>query len=72
LEIVSVAYFAYIDPSVMTYVIQAIAAVVITLGAVVGIHFRNAKKKAMKVLNIEGNDKKEVEDDVIEIDPDLK
>jgi len=62
--------FAYIDPSVMTYTIQAVAGVVITIGAVIGIVWRRAKNKAKKVLNIDDNVKKEVEDDVIEIDPD--
>lgn len=62
--------FAYIDPSVMTYTIQAVAGVIITIGAVVGIVWRRAKNKAKKVLNIDDNVKKEVEDDVIEIDPD--
>ena len=36
---------AYIDPSVMTYVIQAVAGVVIAIGAVVGIYWRKAKRK---------------------------
>ena len=36
---------AYIDPSVRTYLIQAIAGVVIAVGAVVGIYWRKAKKK---------------------------
>ena len=35
----------YIDPSVVTYLIQAVAGVVIAVGAVVGIYFRKAKKK---------------------------
>ena len=33
---------AYIDPSVMTYTIQAIAGVVIAVGAVAGIYWRKA------------------------------
>ena len=41
---------AYIDPSVMTYVIQAVAGVVIAVGAVVGIYWRKAKKKAQENL----------------------
>ena len=35
---------AYIDPSVATYAIQAIAGIVIAVGAAVGIYFRRAKK----------------------------
>lgn len=54
---------AYIDPSVMTYVIQAIAGVVIAVGAVIGIYWRKAKKKAQKSLGIE--EKKEQESDDI-------
>lgn len=61
--------FAYIDPSVTTYVVQAIAGVVIAVGAVIGIVWRKAAKKAKKVLNIDDNAKKEVEDDVVEINP---
>ena len=40
---------AYIDPSVMTYLIQVIAGIVVAVGAVVGIYFRKAKKKVAKV-----------------------
>lgn len=55
---------AYVDPSVMTYTIQAVAGVVIALGAVIGVTWRIMKKKAQKVLKIDENQKKEVEDDV--------
>lgn len=54
---------AYIDPSVMTYVIPAIAGVVIAVGAVIGIYWRKAKKKAQEKLGIE--EKKEQESDDI-------
>lgn len=56
---------AYIDPSVMTYTIQAIAGVVIAVGAVAGIYFRKAKKKISNKLGIDENRNKEVEDDEI-------
>ena len=56
---------AYIDPSVMTYVIQAVAGVVIAVGAVVGIYFRRAKKKMNEKLGIDENRNKEVESDDI-------
>ena len=36
---------AYIDPSVMTYAIQAGAGIIIALGAALGIYFRKFKKK---------------------------
>lgn len=55
----------YIDPSVMTYTIQAVAGVAIAVGAAVGIHFRKAKKKLAEKMNIDENRNKEVEDDNI-------
>ena len=59
---------AYIDPSVMTYLIQAIAGVVIAVGAVVGIYWRKAKKKVNEKLGIDENRNKEVksEDIIVE------
>ena len=56
----------YLDPSVMTYAIQAIAGVVIAIGAVAGIYWRKAKKKVSDKLGIDENKNKEVEgDDII-------
>lgn len=57
---------AYLDPSVMTYTIQAVAGVLVAVGAVVGIYWRKAKKKVQDKLGIDENAKKEVEDDVVE------
>ena len=56
--------FAYVDPSVMTYTIQAVAGAVIALGAVIGVTWRVMKKKTQKVLKIDENSKKEMEEDV--------
>jgi len=56
---------AYIDPSVMTYTIQAVAGIAIAIGAAVGIYFRRAKKKIGNKLNIDENKNKEVESDEI-------
>ena len=56
---------AYIDPSVMTYAIQAIAGVIIAVAAFVGIYFRKAKKKINNKLGIDENKNKEVESDEI-------
>ena len=56
---------AYIDPSVMTYAIQAIAGIVIAIGAVIGMYFRKAKKKISNKLGIDENKNKEVEADEI-------
>ena len=57
----------YIDPSVMTYAIQAIAGIVIALGATIGIIWRKSKKKVSNKLGIDENKNKEVESDEIVI-----
>jgi len=57
---------AYLDPSVTSYAIQAVAGIVIAVGAGLGIYWRKMKKKAMDKLGIDGNAKKEIEEDVIE------
>ena len=64
--------YGYIDPSVMTYAIQAGAGIVIAIGAFVGLYFRKAKKKVNKKLGIDENKHKEVESDDIEIKSDKK
>ena len=56
---------AYIDPSAMTYMIQAVAAVVIAVGAAITVYFRKAKKKVNDALGIDENRNKEVESDDI-------
>ena len=56
---------AYIDPSVMTYAIQAIAGIAIALGAVVAMYWRTARKKINKKLGVDENKNKEVENDDI-------
>ena len=56
---------AYIDPSVMTYLVQAIAGVVIAVVAFFGIYYRKAKKKVSDKLGIDENRNKEVESDEI-------
>lgn len=58
---------AYIDPSVMTYVIQAVAGIAVALGAAVGIYWRKAKKKLDNKLGLDENRNKTVESDDIEI-----
>lgn len=62
-----ISTFGYIDPSVMTYAIQAGAGIVIAVGAFVGLYFRKAKKKVNKKLGIDENKKKEIESDEIEV-----
>ena len=49
----------YVDPSVVTYGIQALAGVVIAVGAVAAILWRKAKKKVTAALKLEENTKKE-------------
>lgn len=56
---------AYIDPSVMTYAIQAIAGIAIAIGAAIGMYWRSAKKKIGKKLGVDENKNKEVEADEI-------
>ena len=58
---------AYIDPSVMTYLIQAAAGVAIAAGAGITFHFRKAKKKFNEKMGIDENKNKEVESDDIQI-----
>jgi len=55
---------AYLDPSVMTYAIQAVAGVVIAIGAVVVVLWRKAKKKVAEKLNLEEKSIKETEEEV--------
>ena len=55
----------YIDPSVMTYTIQAVAGIVIAIGAFITVYFRKAKKKINNKLGIDENARKEVESDEI-------
>ena len=62
----------YIDPSVLTYVIQAIAGVVIAGGAVAAFLFHKAKKKVSEKLNIDENRNKEVESDEIVVNTDVE
>ncbi len=61
----SLFIFGYIDPSVVTYAIQAGTGIVIAVGAFVGLYFKKAKKKVSKKLGIDENKNKEVESDEI-------
>ncbi len=55
---------AYIDPSVMTYTIQAVAGVAVALSAVAGVALRRGRKVLMRILDIDENSKKRIEADV--------
>ena len=50
--------YAYVDPSVMTYTIQALAGVAVALSAVAGVAFRRTRKALFKALNIDENARK--------------
>lgn len=56
---------AYIDPSVMTYVIQAVAGVAVAAGAGIGFYWRKARKKLHDKLGTDENKNKEVESDEV-------
>ena len=58
---------AYVDPSVMSYTVQAIAGVAIALGVVCGVVWRKIKKGANKALGRDENAGKEIEEDVHEV-----
>ena len=60
--------YAYVDPSVMTYTIQALAGVAVALGAVAGVAFRRTRKALFKMLKIDENAGKAIEQDVVRIE----
>ena len=62
---------AYIDPSVMTYMIQVVAGIVVAVGAVAGVYLRKAKKRFSEKMGIDENKNKEVESDDIIVDDDV-
>ncbi|MDO4189262.1 MAG: hypothetical protein Q4D29_09765 [Lachnospiraceae bacterium] len=57
----------YIDPSVTTYLIQAVTGVVVAVGAVAGVYWRKTRKKINDKLGIDENKNKEVESDDIQV-----
>lgn len=63
---------AYIDPSVMTYMIQVVAGIVVAVGAVAGIYIRKIKRKVSEKLGVDENKNKEVESDDIVVDEYVK
>ena len=56
--------YAYIDPSVMTYTIQAVAGVAVALSTVAGVALRRGRKTLARILDIDENAKREVESDI--------
>lgn len=63
--LLSLSAFAYVDPSVTTAALSAIVAVVVAVGATVGVLWRKAKKKAQDVLGIDENANKIVEEEIV-------
>ena len=53
--------FAYVDPSIMTYTIQALAGVAVALSTVFAVAFRRVRKKQVNLQGIDENANKEVE-----------
>lgn len=64
--------YAYVDPSVMTYTIQALAGVAVALSAVLGVALRRTRKMLFKMLKIDENVGKVVEAPVHRLDEDGK
>lgn len=62
--------YAYVDPSVMTYAIQAIAGVAVALSTVLGVVFRRTRKKLFAALGIDENARKEQEPRAHRVDAD--
>ena len=60
---------AYVDPSVMTYTIQALAGVAVALSAVIGVAWRRLRRVVLKMLKVDENAGKTVETTVSAIDP---
>lgn len=61
--------YAYVDPSVMTYTIQAVAGLAVALSAVIGVVFRRTRRKLYELFNIDENARKISESAVTPIDP---
>lgn len=61
--------YAYVDPSVMTYTIQALAGVAVALSAVIGVVWRRVRRVLMRVLRIDESAGKEADPSVSMLDP---
>ncbi len=59
---------AYVDPSVMTYTIQALAGVAVALSAVMGVAFRRSRKAILRFLHVNPDAHRVVEPAVHRID----
>ncbi len=61
--------YAYVDPSVMTYTIQALAGVAVALSAAIGVFFRRTRRKIFQVLHIDEESRKAKDPAVVMLDP---
>lgn len=69
LALVPTPALAYVDPSVVTYTIQALAGVAVALSAVVGVVWRRVRRRVFALLKIDENRDKVHDPEVHEIDP---
>lgn len=60
---------AYIDPSATTYLIQAIAGIVIAAGSVAVVFWRRAKNRIRDKVGIDLDKNKETEEEVVAVNP---
>ncbi len=60
--------YAYVDPSVMTYTIQALAGVAVALSTVLGVAFRKTRKRLLKAMGVDENAGKEVDSEWHKVD----
>ena len=63
-----ISVYLYVDPSLMTYIVQAAIGIAVAVAAAVGVHLRKAKKKVDEKLGLDENRNKEVETDDITFD----
>lgn len=61
--------FAYIDPSVMTYTIQALAGAAVALSAVFGVAWRRGRRVLARLLDIDPDGRRQREGDVHRVAP---
>ena len=62
--------YAYVDPSVMTYTIQALAGVAVALSAVAGVALRRTRKAIFSLLKIDENANKIKDPEIVRLEPD--
>ena len=60
--------YAYVDPSVVTYAVQALAGIAVVAATVLGVAMRRTRRWLIKVLNIDENLKKEVDPPIYRTD----